>query len=242
MPCKAFLKGIPRQTPYSSIVVGEYELMSLSLNDDLLFKRHYTLPRAAQIHIEFTQNAELLHQYYALRSLNLADSPKKLRVIESTENDNRAQIIVIRNGIQVVGGGRVIIRQHTKDAPLSIEHPEMPLSGLLKTLPISNKPYAEISKVFVLEEFATDATLETFYQSVADSLHENGVRHAFATCKLPLPEQPSLTSSYSLSTLNPHKAFEHQMARRFYQRLTMMDCLMHEASAPIKSPSKELEI
>lgn len=194
------------------------------IHEDLLFSRHFRLPKACGLSIEFTQDESLLHQYYALRSLNLADSPAKLRIIESTENDNRAQIVVVRLGSQVVGGGRIIIRQSQDDSPLSIEHENFSIAQALPDLKIGNNAYGEISKIFLLEEYQSDSIIHGMYQCITAKLKELRVRFAFAKCQLPILADKTPTQGYYRITIyqnfTPNLAPAHLPS---YERLAIMD-------------------
>lgn len=194
------------------------------LQEDLLFSRHFRLPKTHGLTIEFTQDAALLHQYYALRNLNLVDSPKKLRIIESTENDDRAQIIIIRAGVRVVGGGRVIIRQHANDKPLTIEHERFSIAQALPNLDIGNSAYGEISKLFLLEEYQSDKIIHGMYQCITAKLKELGVRYAFASCHLPIMADKNRHKvDYKITIYQNFTPNLNPLNSLIYARLAIMD-------------------
>ncbi len=203
------------------------------IQEDLLFSRHFRLPRYPELKVEFTQDPPILHQYYTLRGMNFADSPAKLRISDATESDARAQIIIVKMGRQVVGGARIIIRHSPNDTPLSIEDERLSICDALANLELKNSAYGEISKLFLLEEYQKNPIINAIYECISAKLKQLGVRYAFANCALPIMTGEKKASKPYRITIH-HNFTPNLRAANLpsYQRLTILD-----AAPPIRMPT-----
>ena len=160
-------------------------------HDDFLCNRHIRLPKKQHQSVEFTHDAALIHQYHLLSNLNIAGTSAKLGASIATEHDDRSHIMVVRIGDKVIGGGRLIIRKSADDEKLPIEHTEFSIAQALPEFRLDTKGYAEISKLFLLEQYRSESLLEEMFFHLTHQLKKLNLRYGFSIETPPMPKASS---------------------------------------------------
>ena len=149
-------------------------------NDDLKFRRHRRMRELPELTYEITEEPDLLHQYYVLRSMQISPLLPSPLSVEPDLYDKRANIMIIRSGRQVVGGIRIITRNNTDEPPLYIERGGFDLHKLLPHLELDKNPYCDLSRLFLLEEYRNSEVTRNMYRCIVDCFNRLGMRYGFA--------------------------------------------------------------
>jgi len=149
-----------------------------------IVQRHQRSRKTADLTYEFTSDPGFLHQYYVLRSLELSKVTPVPVPPKADAYDERAHILVVRQGRQVIGGVRMVVRRGLQDDFLYMERNGWELSQILPELDLAHNPYCEISKLSLLEEFQNSRITKELYRNVVEKFDELGMVYGFAISSL----------------------------------------------------------
>jgi len=144
------------------------------LQEDMMFRRHRRLREAEELTYEFTTDPALLHQYYVLRSLIFDRALQVSLPAEADEIDQQSDILIARQGNQVVGGVRMQIIEPHSDTKTMINQYGGDAKKTLPNLDLDKKRYCELSRMVIPEEFQNSDVVSGIFSSLLErSLKEH---------------------------------------------------------------------
>jgi hypothetical protein len=138
----------------------------------------------AALAYEFTRDPGLLFQYSRLCSDMFS------RLIGGTYvADQNHQVMVVRKGLQSLGGAALIVRGAKSRDMLPMEQGEKPLAALFPELDMEDSNCAEISSMAVLPEFHNATVFSELLRGIIRNAVSQEVEYLFAVTPLSLAHQ-----------------------------------------------------
>ncbi len=130
---------------------------------------------------EFTNDKELMHQYYLLREQMFWRNAKYLdeKGIDDVY-DKISEILVARRGNQVIGACRLTFREADEEFLLPMETETFKLRNLFPNLPLDKERHAVISKFAILEEHRAHEILYGLCKILFDRVISYDAYYVFA--------------------------------------------------------------
>lgn len=155
--------------------VSEIDIASLERR----FSRPPVVAGTEGIFFEFTNDTALLEQYYLLRrdvyirAWDLENFPLQ------DEYDTRCHTLIMRKGLQCVGGVRLILRNPRSRLKLPMEAAGVDLRQALPNVPLEHQTYGEVSRMARLPDYrGFDYTL-LIHAHLRRKAHAVGMRYGF---------------------------------------------------------------
>ena len=132
-------------------------LEEMSAYSDLVRKMVRPHRKTQPVSFEFTRDEGLLQQYCILRE----EMFKKVWDLshfkaQKDKIDDISHIIVAKQGLQCVGGGRITLSTPAARQKLPMEGSDFTLESGLHDLKLSECSYAEVTRIAVLSEYSKD--------------------------------------------------------------------------------------
>lgn len=143
--------------------------------------------QARPVVYEFTTDAGLLHQYYRLRE-DMFISVWGLQNFSGTKEpyDDISHIMVARQGLQCIAGGRLTISSPAHPQTLPMEKDDFKLQELLPELNLPECSYGEFSRLAILPEFRAGVVFPEIARRFIRRAIAEGVEYAFNIAPQPL--------------------------------------------------------
>jgi len=183
------LSSVSRALLLSSIREGD-----LTGEAGLARKILASLKPAKEVVFEFTNDPGQLHQYYRLRD-QLFISVWGLNHIPGAEEalDKASHIMVARQGLLCVGGGRLTISSAAHRQLMPMESEDFALGNVLPELDLAQSTYAELSRFAIMQDFRDDKIFPELLSRFIRRAIAEGVDYLFHAAPL------SATKSYRQS-------------------------------------------
>lgn len=140
-----------------------------------------------KIGYEFTEDAGFLHQYYNLRE-EMFISVWGLTHFSGQKDqfDDTSEIMVARQGLQCIAGGRLTISTPNKPQPLPMERHGLILKDAFPELNLDKCSYGEFSRLAILPEFRGGEVFPEIARRFIKKAIASGVDYAFNMAPQPL--------------------------------------------------------
>lgn len=149
--------------------------------DDYLTRRFGRAPRgSSNVVYEFTTDAGYLHQYFMMRE-EMFIRAWGLKQFSGKHDafDDSGMIMVARQGLQCVGGGRLNISSPENRTILPMEKDDLCLKELFPELDLQDTTYGEFSRLAILPEFQASNVFPEIARRFIQKAVANGVEYAF---------------------------------------------------------------
>lgn len=165
-----------------------------ALPPDLEFSESYLARRMMKaakpqqpVVYEFTTDPGLLHQYYRLRE-DMFISVWGLKNFSGAKEpcDDISEIMVARQGLQCIAGGRLTISSPYNPHVLPMEKDDFRLADLLPDLNLGRRTYGEFSRLAILPEFRAGNVFPEIARRFIRKAIAEGVEYAFNIAPVPL--------------------------------------------------------
>lgn len=156
--------------------------------DTYIARRFTRLSRTPKkIEYEFTDDAGLVHQYCHLRE-DMFISVWGLKHFSGTKDlyDDISEVLVARQGLHVVAGGRLTVATPEHPQALPMEGEDLQLKALFPELNLSTHTYGEFSRLAILPEFRGGVVFPEIARRFIKKAIADGVDYAFNIAPLPL--------------------------------------------------------
>lgn len=171
----------PREVFDSSVVIASTAIDGAG--EEELFRRYKRIPKKKQNPtIEFTREPTLIHQYLEIYHSECRIIPEFLEAEE--EYNSRSQILVVRVGNLVVGGGRLFVVTPRTRKKLLLELAGFTLDKCFPDLENKQMTYAEISRLVLLPDFRGEDVLRKIFVQLHRKCVALGVDIFFAAAPL----------------------------------------------------------
>jgi len=143
--------------------------------------------KPAQAVYEFTNDPGLLHQYYRLRE-DMFISVWGLKNFsgEKEHFDDLSHIMVARQGLQCIAGGRLTISTPFNHQAMPMEKDDFKLKELMPDLNLAQRSYGEFSRLAILPEFRAGLVFPEIARRFIRRAIAEGVEYACNIAPQPL--------------------------------------------------------
>ncbi len=164
----------------SGVLNGHY-IFSRDFEDTMV--RRFSQPDkfAHNISYEFTNNPEMLQQYYNIREYAYKETLGLQHFSgQEDEFDIHSHILIVKAGGNVVGGARLIVSTPQNPQMIPLEEDGLDVKSKFPQLDFSQINYCEMSRLALLPEFRNKEIAEEIHRKFIDICARDNIDVGFA--------------------------------------------------------------
>jgi hypothetical protein len=218
--------------------IGQYTSYS-----DLVRRMSRVSAAPRPIEYEFTTDPGYIHQYCILRE----EMFKKVWDLshfsaQKDEIDDNSHILVARQGLHCVGGGRLTLTAPNHRRRLPMEGGDFNLLDAMPQFDLAGKSYAEITRIAVLSEYSKDNVIAELIDRLILKIMEEGGEYLFLISPASMTRnhrRVGATLGYSLITDYSVKIPEREEYEGIKMYLSYLDLKLYRHRLDDKAPAKQ---